>query len=468
MQYNFDIDELKSQVATVIKASQGFYFTDVSADKIIDDWLIAKKDFIQRMNGNLIYQLDYPITFNLDKKSKEERLYKFADFINAHYGNEFLCDFLYRIEIEDFYNNKTSIDYECYLGDKLITIPKNLKIIKAFKFFEPNKYILKDLQSEASRIIQEDCITGYLCFSVHPLDFLSASENAHNWRSCHALDGEYRSGNLNYLMDNCTAICYLKSQKDVELPHFPRNILWNSKKWRTWIYFSNDRSMLFMGRQYPFISEKGLSYIKEKILPEIALGEWSNLYFSRIDSFTDKSSSHTFYFDPFIPVGGTLRPLKQLVVNGRNTHMYNDVLRSTCYISPYAYNNRNNNLGWHTFNRIGRTNDKTQFLIGKECHCPICEEGYIDFEDIMACKKCATQYDIGDNEDYQICDICGISVYYEDICTLEVTDMHICNHCYNEETKTCQRCGCIDLPDIVKYHNGQYLCVNCIKELEGD
>ena len=27
-------------------------------------------------------------------------------------------------------------------------------------------------------------------------DYLSLSENAFNWRSCHALDGEYRAGNL--------------------------------------------------------------------------------------------------------------------------------------------------------------------------------------------------------------------------------------------------------------------------------
>ena len=469
MDYNFDINKLKSQVADVIKESQGLYFTDISADKIIDDWLEAKKDFIRAMKGNLIYQLDYPITFNLDKKSKEDRLYKFADFIQNHYENENLCDFLYSINIEDFYNNKTSKVYECFITDEqFVKIPENFKVIKAFKFFESNKYALKELQNEASRIIQEDCITGYLCFSVHPLDFLSASENAHNWRSCHALDGEYRSGNLNYLMDKSTVICYLKSDKDVELPHFPSELHWNSKKWRTWVYFSNDKSMVFIGRQYPFISQKGISYITERFLPELGFGNWSNFYSSRIQFLEDELSSTRFFFEKFIPVGETIRPLKQLVVEGKNTHAYNDILKSTCYETPYAYNTGDSKLGWRTYNKTGRTNDKTQFFIGKECRCPICEDGYIDFENIMACRDCATQYDIGDNEDYQTCDICGISVYYEDIYTLDITDMHICNHCYQEETKVCQRCHCTDVPEMVKYHNGQYLCVNCIKELEGD
>ena len=40
---------------------------------------------------------------------------------------------------------------------------------------------------------------GYLYLSIHPLDYLSISETNHGWRSCHALDGEYRNGNLSYL-----------------------------------------------------------------------------------------------------------------------------------------------------------------------------------------------------------------------------------------------------------------------------
>ena len=89
-----------------------------------------------------------------------------------------------------------------------------MKLVRAFKFFETDKELLNEIQSVASMIIQEDKIEGTLCLSVHPLDFISSSENTHNWRSCHALDGEYRAGNLSYMLDKTTVMCYLNSIKE--------------------------------------------------------------------------------------------------------------------------------------------------------------------------------------------------------------------------------------------------------------
>lgn len=52
--YNFDLQEIKKQVESVIKYSQGFS-CDINADNIIQDWFTAKKDFIDRFKGSLIY-----------------------------------------------------------------------------------------------------------------------------------------------------------------------------------------------------------------------------------------------------------------------------------------------------------------------------------------------------------------------------------------------------------------------------
>ena len=127
-------------------------------------------------------------------------------------------------------------------------IPRGMKIVKSFKYFEKDEDTLADIQSAASMIIQEDKIEGKLCMSVHPLDFLSLSENTYNWRSCHALDGDYRAGNLSYMVDSSTVICYLKSDRDERLPNFPPEVKWNSKKWRVLLFFSNDWDMIFAGR----------------------------------------------------------------------------------------------------------------------------------------------------------------------------------------------------------------------------
>lgn len=466
MEYNFDVDKIKQQVADVIKESQGYHNLPINVDGIINDWLVAKKPFIEKMNGNLIYQTDRLITFELDPHSKKQRLHKFADLVSVHYKNQDLSEFLYEIKPEDFYNNITSQEYEfwSYKDDTCKKIPKNYKIIKLFKFFENNEDILKDIQNEASRLVQEDCITGYLCFSVHPLDFLSASENIHNWRSCHALDGEYRSGNLNYLMDSSTVICYLRAEKQAILPHFPESVPWNSKKWRVWLYFSNDMSMLFAGRQYPFSSETGLYYIKDHIMPQLGFGFWKQFNVSKLTHFNDELTNEYFSFEKMVPVGDSLKPLRKLMENGKRTYMYNDVLSSSCYDALYAFKKDTYSI-WRD-SATGLTNDKTHFTIGEKCKCPICGDNYIDFHEIIACSSCAYEYELDDNEDYFVCDICGTSVHYDDLCTLDISGSQVCPYCYQHETYSCQCCGVVDLPEVVTYYEGQYLCSECINELE--
>lgn len=213
----FDFKALQNQVEEVIRTSQHFQGLDMNIDELMNDWLRAKYRFIEKLNGKLIYEVEEPVAFHLNDDSKAQRLHEFADYVYIHYNNQFLSAFLYDLNVEDFYNNKTSKDYQFPYS----CVPKNTKVIKAFKYFIRDEELLKRIQYQASQIIQENCIHGKLCLSVHPLDFLSASENTHNWRSCHALDGEYRSGNLNYLMDSATVICYLKSAEPAHLPHFP-------------------------------------------------------------------------------------------------------------------------------------------------------------------------------------------------------------------------------------------------------
>ena len=75
--------------------------------------------------------------------------------------------------------------------------------------------------------------------SIDPYDFLSISDNNHNWSSCHNLfDGEYRVGNLNYMADSVTMVGYYCSNDlfDEELEAFGNIKTWNSKKWRVLIH----------------------------------------------------------------------------------------------------------------------------------------------------------------------------------------------------------------------------------------
>ena len=397
MNYKFDIEEIKQQVASVIKYSQNFYFTDLKVDKIVEDWLEAKKFFIDKLDGNLIYQMEKPITFNLDAKSKENKFYQFINYIDNQYNNENLSRFLYSLKTEDFFNNKTSQSYDIY-G---IEIPENFKIIKSFKFFESDKTILKDIQNEASRIIQENCITGRLCFSVHPLDFLSASENAYNWRSCHALDGEYRSGNLNYLMDSTTVICYLKGEEEAELPHFPSEVPWNSKKWREFIILSHEGIFGIKGYPYwnPHLEEIALKWIRD------LFAEQNIIYSNKVVQWQVNNEIKDPSVDSSIRINMECGP-----------SMYNDFYEGNTYRTILAPNLKDEKI---TINYSGPT------------ECIVCgQTGFLSL-DGHACTDCV---------EHIYCHCCGEEILYDDE-SVRLEGEIYCRYCFDNRLPICDVCN---------------------------
>lgn len=208
---------LKDNFNKVIQYSQNI--SEPQTDELLKKWHQAKKDFIFAFGNKLIYEFPETITFELSQQEKEENVRRFCE---EECDNEELIDFIL--------NNKDGF-FKNLVVDGNNIIPKGMKLLKAFKFFEKDKTKLEKLQAAASMVIQKNKIEGIFCLSVHPLDFLSASENCHNWRSCHALDGDFRTGNLSYMVDSCTIMCYLKSKDDVVLPNFPEDVKWNNKKW---------------------------------------------------------------------------------------------------------------------------------------------------------------------------------------------------------------------------------------------
>ena len=228
--------EIKKQFDKVIAWSQPG-ISEPKTDKLFEKWKTAKAKIIKAFGGELIYEFPEKVSFDLEETSKWTRLENFISYVWST-GYADLGRFLEH-QREGFFDNCV-IEEHVVPNNKRTIITKNSKIVKAFKYFIENEKELNDLQSKASQIIQESKLEGTLCFSVHPLDYLSVSENAYNWRSCHALDGEYRAGNLSYMMDSSTIVCYLKGDKDTKLPNFPEDVIWNNKKWRVLLYLSND------------------------------------------------------------------------------------------------------------------------------------------------------------------------------------------------------------------------------------
>lgn len=352
----------------------------------MESWLFSKKAFIDAMNGELIIESNEPVTFSLTEKAKSERINEFCDIIAGNFDLTDLAEFIDRNR-ETFYENKVEFKDASHPE-----IQPGSKLVKAFKYFIPDENTCRFLQDKASMIIQEVKITGTLCISVHPLDFLSLSENTYHWRSCHALDGEYRMGNLSYMQDSSTAIVYLKGEDDVELPNFPESVRWNSKKWRMLLYFSEDWNTIIAGRQYPFNSEQAMQilhrFIATNLIPNVHYTPWENEY---IMAWPEDNETLN---DKYARIRNRLFGLRNMVRDCQRPQHYNDVLFSSCYKRPYymysnltPLNEELTGLERGQYTRGITTSLAPKIRVGVHTPCICCGEDFHD-TDSMVCDNC--------------------------------------------------------------------------------
>lgn len=452
-----DSGEIKRQVAEVIAHSQNIDIDCLHGlNQLIDDWQNNKKKFYRNMGYNLIRKSAEPVTFELDEKTRRERLANFISKVEDYYGNRALATFL-DDNFLDFYDNILQHDYTVNY-DK--TIKAGSKIIKSFKYFVPEKDALRTIQDEASMLIQENKITGYLCVSIHPLDYLSSSENTYKWRSCHALDGDYRAGNLDYMIDDSTVICYIEGAENEKLPNFPESVLWNSKKWRMLLHISSDRNLIFAGRQYPFESQTALAILRQEFIPMLInersafISDWhntildsSNFNFPAVEDANTHNWSFTPGFRAFIPNGIPMVDNKVIRINKYHYH-YNDLLYSTIYEKPYYL--------W-TCN----CDATTELHIGGDLKCVCCGKEHPFGSESMVCDDCYEKYV---NKDIMYCDCCERRIYPgEDYEILAHDGSIICHECAMNNTELCPECGERYYSASFGFNSeGKRVCPNCI------
>ena len=437
--------KLRADFAEVIRYSQDI--DEPKTEELLRRWHAAKGPLMKQfLHNRAMIETTEKVTFNLNENAKSERFGTFVEYVanllDSIGGWEHsLIRFLQHISSHEFYSNCLENDYHLTPSKK---IQKGIKIVKSFKYFIDDKKLLYDIQNKASVMIQENKVEGYLVFSVHPLDFLSSSENTFNWRSCHSLDGDYRTGNLSYMCDGSTMVCYLRSENDVKLPHFPETVPWNNKKWRMLLHFSNTMDVVFAGRQYPFTSPGALEIVRQAMIdnifpnpvyhnwggtPKDRWSHWHNDYISEFKYSEHADADDTSIAeDTYAVINHGIWNINKIVKDAPNSKHFNDLTRSSCYLKPY-----------YMFEKTYGINSKLKFEIGAEITCLRCGEKTIDGFDSMMCPECECLYGHSDSEEYRVCDCCGTRFY--DRNGRWVGDDYVCANCYNEHCFECEECG---------------------------
>ena len=424
------MEEIKEQITNILKHSQEL--STVHIDDLWDNWTkkVEKLNaFLPFSENNYIIESKKEIEMPIDEAELRTMLQKFIKQLDLCNSN--LSLFVSKIELNEFFANMLNKPFVLKDGDKEITIPKGTTVVKAFKYFEEDQEALEILQNKASMLIQKKKLRGKLCISIHPLDYLSSSENTYNWRSCHSLDGAYRAGNLSYIGDICTIVCYLKTKDRIKLPHFPDDILWNSKKWRMLLHVSDTYDMLIAGRQYPF--NCGVSILKEviKLIKDNSnYNYWTNWDNSCLTEYTD-GNNNTYYTDRYI-MGKPFELMRfhDIIEESDNPLHYNDILHSSVYDRPYyCYRSSLYSEGRSCY-RGGK------FYMGSDVYCINCDHQHIYADNnSMLCEDCFEEL----FEHVMECEGCGRMVNKEEL--VNFRDILICEDCFNNYTAVCGLCG---------------------------
>lgn len=449
-----DNQEYVSPVSEIVGYSM---YHNKSVPSILDQWSKNKYDLYKRFGDKTIIKTS-ELSLAIDNSDEVRISYiDFCDhvpsFIQSPVKREAFFHFLFHaVDRQGFKNNivmsdwnsekivenlknRMSFSYDEDLTDIYIKVPKGMKFSKAMKMFfdvqsnPSEEQQLKDMQNKYSTYRQSFSSKkkGRIFLSIDPFDYLSISDNNHNWSSCHSmLEGEYRIGNLNYMADGVTMVGYYASSDkfDEELEAFQGVKTWNSKRWRVLVHVKvvDGQLMVAYNRQYPFKSEQLILALDELLM----------------SVFQDTTKSNFMAFESGFSIQSPF------LLNKDDTCQYGDFRSdSNCHIR-------------FSESLIGSSIEP--ILVGEPVLCLKCGNYITNRAESGLCDDCTDEF---------YCDDCGDYCAGEDMHWLEEENRYICYRCYENRYSYCDICDSTVLADEVLYVEllQNNVCRDCLEKM---
>jgi len=332
-----------------------------------------------------------------------------------------------------------------------------------FKLFE-------DFRIAHSMIFNDKHILGTLNFSIHPLDFITMSDNNSNWSSCMNWQdgGCYRAGTVEMLNSNLVICCYLTRKGEMHFNHLhcegyssedeaseevDESWAWNDKKWRQLVYVNKD--IIVGGKSYPYendaIAKKIIEVVKD--LAKKNLG-WNYTFGPEL--YKDMLHLNSGYAIERALSYRSYNPRKKNIIFHTKA-MYNDFI---CDYPQLHY--------WCYRNKVKKTTVITTSGPSK-CLCcggPLLEENdytegydpvdeyhdrYLD-TNYVVCHRCADRY--------YTCDSCCNTNFADDLIKVTLYNGRIINMCSSCASYLVYCPVCNSLYKSERWRNDQYLMLD--------
>lgn len=394
-------------------------------DYILREWNKSKQTLFNIFGEKLMLEKEIQVEDGDNKKIREINNYlnstnpgtnfinsvrKLFEFNGTYFENTYATYNL--TQAKQLFTNRVAKEFSYRNKDyKVIKVPEGAKVMRVLQRIA-KEFDLPDFEifrNHISRITEIRKSKIKFTLSIHPLDYMTMSDNANGWESCMNWTqgpGSYRAGTIEMMNSPVVVVAYITTK-----PYYPANtsIEWTSKSWRELIIVHPNT--ICSVKSYPYYNiafDKALVNWLADLVEEKT--EWrynrkkpqesleSRSYIEAWQDKDDKDNHFLLYFE--------------------TNEMYNDFGNTDNY-GIFSINPPDNKYHTSTINYSGLMT------------CMCCGESnyYSDDTEAVICEDC---------EPSIYCYCCGERVNTND--AIEVDGEWVCEDCYND----LNRCMCCE------------------------
>ena len=288
----------------------------------------------------------------------------------------------------------------------------------------------EDFRIAHSLILNQKMLEGDLHISIHPMDYMTMSDNSLGWESCMSWiqQGGYRQGTVEMMNSPTVIVAYLDASTPFKIKGCGT---WNNKKWRK--LFIVDKNIIAGVKDYPYEnvaltnivldwikslveeSDLGWTYYKDKYVYDSSKGYVEGYPFKGVE--TDDDNVYYLSFET-----STVNMYNDFdAIDTREMYLGTEINIKDCSIRDYY---------GHSYGTDYKRIAELQVTYSGYSECMFCGDidPDVENESCLICEQC---------QDICRCDECG------DTCQspIEVDGLTLCPYCYDNRTLTCDACG---------------------------